>query len=304
MNCFKISDYYDYDHPDKYFALRSMLKASGFVIVRDDKVGGTYACMDSNDAESVFNNVLNEWRTKLSDFNPIEIISEEKSIDWEKVRDTITQRFKHFPSQVPHVSEAINQLKAGNNVLLVGPPGSGKSLFMDILGDILNAVYINMANASNAGIENAIPMLANADVILIDELDKASTRDLGVILQLADSTRQRQLVAITKANKSFMVRLKVPIVAAMNPATNKRAQNYWKALTDRFIIVEIPRPSDKELRLFIADEADVEDEQIISTIMKYANALSLRKIVMIARDVKINRPDVLTLDNLLKQQFT
>jgi hypothetical protein len=37
-----------------------MLKASGFVIVRDDKVGGTYACMDSNDAESVFNNVLNE----------------------------------------------------------------------------------------------------------------------------------------------------------------------------------------------------------------------------------------------------
>lgn len=79
MNCFRISDYYDYDHLDKYFALRSMLKASGFVIVRDDKVGGTYACMDSNDAESVFNNVLNEWRTKLSDFNTIEIISEEKN---------------------------------------------------------------------------------------------------------------------------------------------------------------------------------------------------------------------------------
>jgi hypothetical protein len=56
-----------------------MLKASGFVIVRDDKVGGTYARMDSNDAESVFNNVLNEWRTKLSDFNTIEIISEEKN---------------------------------------------------------------------------------------------------------------------------------------------------------------------------------------------------------------------------------
>jgi len=302
MNCFKISDYYDYDHPDKYFALRSMLKASGFVIVRDDKVGGTYACMDSNDAESVFNNVLNEWRTKLSDFNPIEIISEEKSIDWEKVRDTVTQRFKHFPSQVPHVSEAINQLKAGNNVLLVGPPGSGKSLFMDILGEILTAVYINMANASNAGIENVIPMLATADVVLVDELDKANTRDLGIILQLADSTRQ--LVAITKANKSFMVRLKVPIVAAMNPATNKRAQNYWKALTDRFIVVEIPRPTDEELKLFIADTADTEDEEIINTIMKYANVLSLRKIVMIARHVKNNRPDVLTLDNLLKQQFT
>jgi len=301
MRCFKISDYYDYNNPEKYFALRSMLKASGFVIVRDDKIGGTWACLDSNDAESVFNNVLNEWRTKLSDYNPIEIISEEKSIDWEKVRDAVTQRFKHFPSQVPHVSEAINQLKAGNNVLLVGPPGSGKSLFMDILGDILNAVYINMANASNAGIENAIPMLANADVILIDEVDKANTRDLGIILQLADSTRQ--LVVITKANKSFMVRLKVPIVAAMNPATNKRAQNYWKALTDRFIVVEIPRPANEELKLFIADTADTEDEEIINTVMKYADTLSLRKIVMIAKYIKTNRPTKEQLNNILKTQF-
>jgi MoxR-like ATPase len=301
MRCFKISDYYDYNNPEKYFALRSMLKASGFIIVRDDKVGGTWACLDSNDAESVFNNVLNEWRTKLSDYNPVEIISEEKSIDWEKVRDAVTQRFKHFPSQVPHVSEAINQLKAGNNVLLVGPPGSGKSLFMDVLGEVLTAVYINMANASNAGIENAIPMLATADVVLIDEVDKANTRDLGVILQLADSTRQ--LVVITKANKSFMVRLKVPIVAAMNPATNKRAQNYWKALTDRFIVVEIPRPTDEELKLFIADTADTEDEEIINTIMKYVDSLSLRKIVMIAKYIKTNRPTKEQLNNILKTQF-
>jgi len=301
MRCFKISDYYDYNNPEKYFALRSMLKASGFVIVRDDKIGGTWACLDSNDAESVFNNVLNEWRTKLSDYNPVEIISEEKSIDWEKVRDAVTQRFKHFPSQIPYVSEAISQLKAGNNVLLVGPPGSGKSLFMDVLGEVLTAVYINMANASNAGIENAIPMLATADVVLIDEVDKANTRDLGIILQLADSTRQ--LVVITKANKSFMVRLKVPIVAAMNPATNKRAQNYWKALTDRFIVVEIPRPTDEELKLFIADTADTEDEEIINTVMKYADTLSLRKIVMIAKYIKTNRPTKEQLNNVLKTQF-
>jgi len=301
MKCFKISDYYDYSNPSKYFALRSMLKASGFIIVRDDKVGGTWACLDSNDAESLFNNVLNEWRTKLSDYSPVEIISEEKSIDWEKVRDAVIQRFKHFPSQVPHVSEAINQLKAGNNVLLVGPPGSGKSLFMDVLGEVLTAVYINMANASNAGIENVIPMLVNADVILIDELDKANTRDLGIILQIADSTRQ--LVVITKANKSFMVRLKVPIVASMNPATNKRAQNYWKALTDRFIVVEIPRPTDEELKLFIADTADTEDEEIINTVMKYADTLSLRKIVMIAKYIKTNRPTREQLNNILKAQL-
>jgi MoxR-like ATPase len=301
MRCFKISDYYDYNNPEKYFALRSMLKASGFVIVRDDKIGGTWACLDSNDAESVFNNVLNEWRTKLSDYNPVEIISEEKNIDWEKVRDAVTQRFKHFPSQIPYVSEAISQLKANNNVLLVGPPGSGKSLFMDVLGEVLTAVYINMANASNAGIENAIPMLATADVVLIDELDKANTRDLGIILQLADSTRQ--LVVITKANKSFMVRLKVPIVAAMNPATNKRAQNYWKALTDRFIVVEIPRPTNEELKIFIADTADTEDEEIINTIMKYADTLSLRKIVMIAKYIKTNRPTKEQLNNVLKTQF-
>jgi MoxR-like ATPase len=278
-----------------------MLKASGFAIFRDEKVGGTWACLDSNDAESLFNNVLNEWRTKLSDYSPVEIISEEKSIDWEKVRDAVTQRFKHFPSQVPHVSEAINQLKAGNNVLLIGPPGSGKSLFMDVLGEVLTAVYINMANASNAGIENAIPMLASADVILIDEVDKANTRDLGVILQLADSTRQ--LVVITKANKSFMVRLKVPIVAAMNVAMNKRSQNYWKALMDRFIIIEIPRPTDEELKLFIADTADTEDEEIINTVMKYADTLSLRKIVMIAKYIKTNRPTKEQLNNLLKVQF-
>jgi len=301
MRCFKISDYYDYEHPERYFALRSMLKASGFVIVRDDKVGGTWACIDLDNAEALFNDIVNEWRTKLSDYNPIEVISEGKSIDWDKVRDAVAQRFKHFPSQVPHISDTINQLKAGNNVLLVGPPGSGKSLFMDVLGELLHAVYINMANASNAGIENIIPMLASADVVLIDELDKANTRDLGIVLQLADSTRQ--LVVITKANKSFMVRLKVPIVAAMNIAMNKRSQNYWKALMDRFIIIEIPRPTDEELKLFIADEADTEDEEIINTIMKYADALSLRKIVMIAKYIKTNRPTKEQLNNLLKIQF-
>jgi len=301
MKCFKISDYYDYDHPERYFALRSMLKASGFVIVRDDKVGGTWACIDLDNAETLFNDIVNEWRTKLTDYSPIEVISEGKSIDWDKVRDAVAQRFKHFPSQVPHISDAINHLKADNNVLLVGPPGSGKSLFMDVLGEVLHAVYINMANASNAGIENIIPMLASADVVLIDELDKANTRDLGIVLQLADSTRQ--LVVITKANKSFMVRLKVPIVAAMNIAMNKRSQNYWKALMDRFIIIEIPRPTDEELKLFIADEADTEDEEIINTIMKYADALSLRKIVMIARYIKTNRPTREQLNSVLKTQF-
>jgi len=301
MRCFKISDFYDYNHPERYFALRSMLKASGFVIIRDDKVGGTWACIDSENAEALFNDIVNEWRTKLSDYSPIEIVSGEKSIDWDRVRDVVVQRFKHFPSQVPHITEAINHLKAGNNVLLVGPPGSGKSLFMDVLGEILHAVYINMANASNAGIENIIPMLASADIVLIDELDKANTRDLGIVLQLADSTRQ--LVVITKANKSFMVRLKVPIVAAMNIATNKRAQNYWRALMDRFIIIEIPKPTSEELKLFIADEADTEDEEIINTIMKYADSLSLRKIVMIARYVKTNRPTKEQLNNLLRIQF-
>ena len=301
MRCFRISDFYDYEHPERYFALRSMLKASGFVIIRDDKVGGTWACIDLDNAEALFNDIVNEWRTKLSDYSPIEVISEGKSIDWDKVRDAVAQRFKHFPSQVPHISNAINHLKAGNNVLLVGPPGSGKSLFMDAVSELLHAVYINMTNASNAGIENIIPMLASADVVLIDELDKANTRDLGIVLQLADSTRQ--LVVITKANKSFMVRLKVPIVAAMNIAMNKRSQNYWKALMDRFIIIEIPRPTDEELKLFIADEADTEDEEIINTIMKYADALSLRKIVMIAKYVKTNRPTKEQLNNLLKIQF-
>jgi MoxR-like ATPase len=300
MRCFRISDFYDYQHPERYFALRSMLKSAGFTIIRDDKVGGTWACIDLDNAEALFNDIVNEWRTKLSDYSPIEIVSEEKSIDWDRVRDVVIQRFKHFPSQVPHITEAINHLKAGNNVLLVGPPGSGKSLFMDVLGELLHAVYINMTNASNAGIENIIPMLASADVVLIDELDKANTRDLGIILQLADSTRQ--LVVITKANKSFMVRLKIPIVAAMNIAMNKRSQNYWRALMDRFIIIEIPRPTDEELKLFIADEADTEDEEIINTIMKYADSLSLRKIVMIAKYVKMNRPTKEQLNNLLKAQ--
>jgi MoxR-like ATPase len=300
MRCFKISDYYDYEHPERYFTLRSMLKSSGFTIIRDDKVGGTWACIDSENAEALFNDIVNEWRTKLTDYSPIEVISEEKSIDWDKIRDTVAQRFKHFPSQVPHISDAINQLKAGNNVLLVGPPGSGKSLFMDVLGELLHAVYINMTNASNAGIENIIPILARTDIVLIDELDKANTRDLGIILQLADSTRQ--VVAITKANKSFLVRLKVPIVAAMNIAMNKRSQNYWKALIDRFIIIMLPRPTDEELKLFIADEADTEDEEIINTIVKYADTLSLRKIVMITKYVKTNRPTREQLINLLKKQ--
>ena len=164
-----------------------MLKEAGFDMVRVEQ--GTYACIElpSEEADKLFNSVLEEWRRE--DKDQVIIQPEDKHIDWDHVEQVVRDAFKRFPSQQPHIQVALDMLRARNNVLLIGPPGSGKSMFLDMLMSVLDTVYINMANTTNAGLENILPRLASADALLIDELDKANTRDLPLVLQLADATR-------------------------------------------------------------------------------------------------------------------
>ncbi len=277
-----------------------MLKEAGFDMVRVEQ--GTYACIElpSEEADKLFNSVLEEWRRE--DKDQVIIQPEDKHIDWDHVEQVVRDAFKRFPSQQPHIQVALDMLRARNNVLLIGPPGSGKSMFLDMLMSVLDTVYINMANTTNAGLENILPRLASADALLIDELDKANTRDLPLVLQLADATRG--LVAITKANKTYLLRLSIPIVAAMNIATNKRAQNWWGALKDRFVVVQIPQATTEEVLLFFMDEANTENEELLNLIRKYAPSMSLRKIKQIANYVRQTKPTPETLEQIIKWQLT
>ncbi len=146
--------------------LRRMLKDAGFEIVKVEE--GTYACINlpSDEAEALFNSVVEKWRKEEKE--EVYIQSEDRHVDWEKIGDSLRERFKRFPSQLPYIQIALDMLKARNNTLLIGPPGSGKSMLMDILMELLDAVYVNMPNMTNAGLENILPRLASADVLLLD----------------------------------------------------------------------------------------------------------------------------------------
>ena len=112
------------------------------------------------------------------------------------------------------------------------------------------------------------------------------------------------MVAITKTNKTYFVRLSIPIVAAMNNAANKRAQNWWGALKDRFVVVQMPQATIEEVLLFFMDEANTEDKDILDLIRKYAPSMSLRKIKQLANYVRETKPSPADLEQIIKWQLT
>ena len=117
---------------------------------------------------------------------------------------------------VPSLSETVDDLvvnlEAGNHVVLLGGPGSGKTLILDAIAEIANnPLYVNMADASAAGIEDLVIEAQCIDYLLLDELGKARNVVLSPLLQLLDH-------GVTKHGKAISLELPwLRVVAAANP---------------------------------------------------------------------------------------
>jgi MoxR-like ATPase len=183
-----------------------------------------------------------------------------------------------IPSLGDVVDEVAVNLEAGNHVMLLGGPGSGKTLILDAIYEASsNPLYVNMADASAAGIEDLIIEAGCFDVILLDEVDKAKNVALSPLLQLLDHGGK---LRITKSGKTTVIEAPwVRAIAAANPFNPRlRASNWWMPLMDRFVPIEVPQPSVDEIVAFMGRVANAEMPNWVRELVeKYVDAITLRK---------------------------
>jgi MoxR-like ATPase len=211
-----------------------------------------------------------EGRAENKECRPADIVS---------IANSIVNRVSSLiPSLGDVVDEVAVNLEAGNHVMLLGGPGSGKTLILDAIYEASsNPLYVNMADASAAGIEDLIIEAGCFDVVLLDEVDKARNVALSPLLQLLDHGGR---LRVTKSGKTTVIEAPwVRAVAAANPFNPRlRASNWWLPLMDRFVPIEVPQPSVDEIVAFMGRVANAEmPSWVRELIEKYVDAITLRK---------------------------
>ncbi|MHC4748436.1 MAG: ATP-binding protein [Planctomycetota bacterium] len=121
------------------------------------------------------------------------------------------------------------------HILLVGPPATSKSLFLDIIASLDDAIPLTAGNSTSAGMRDLI-MEQRPRFIVIDELDKVrSVKDLTTLLTIAETGKLTRTLATTGHE---VIEHKVWIFAGAN-----RMEDIMKKrpeLASRMIAIHIP----------------------------------------------------------------
>jgi MoxR-like ATPase len=261
----------------QYNALLRALASLGFRIERSRSY--TWAVIDGMKCPDAVSKVVEVLSRFVQGGGNGGVKGDCQSMSISRIIDSVRERVSSLvPSLKDVIDEVAINLEAGNHVMLLGSPGSGKTLILDAIYETSsNPLYINMADASAAGIEDLVIDAGCFDVILLDEVDKAKNVALSPLLQLLDHGGR---LRITKSGKTTVIEAPwVRAVAAANPFSPRlRASNWWMPLMDRFVPIEVPQPSVDEILTFMSKVANAEMPKWVRELVeKYIDAITLRK---------------------------
>lgn len=159
------------------------------------------------------NTKIDEYRPTLPDFSDI--------VGYDDVKELISETVK---------------MRAKVHFLFLGPPGSAKTLFLLSIEELLGSAYVMGSRMSRSGLSGFL-MDEKPKYLLIDEVDKLSSRDLAPLLSLCESGR----IVETLNRKRTEVKMDTIVFGATN--TIKRLP---PEIISRFQVLEFPEYSRKE----------------------------------------------------------
>jgi replication-associated recombination protein RarA len=169
------------------------------------------------------------------------------------------------------------------NILLIGPPATCKTLFMQIIQESCNdVIYFDATNTSGAGLIEVLYRNQNAKVLIIDEIDKLKKNDLSCLLGLLNNG------SVDKALKTihYKFTMHVKIFATSNSSTKLS-----KPVRSRFQEYILPEYSDDEyvnVVKFCLDKLPAETSEIIAKVLLSHEKKDVRTALSIASLIQQN----------------
>jgi replication-associated recombination protein RarA len=168
------------------------------------------------------------------------------------------------------------------SILLIGPPATAKTLFLQSLMKLKDSCFIDCSNATKSGIVDYI-FEHKPKYLLLDELDKLSRKDQTFLLNLIETG----IVSETKYNKTRKMELKTSVFA-----TSNNIEKIIIPLQSRFFIVNIHAYTYEQfyeitLQLLTSNQYNVDEEIARSAIEAVWNtSKNIRDCIKIARMAK------------------
>jgi MoxR-like ATPase len=168
-----------------------------------------------------------------------------------------------------------------SHILLSGPPASAKTMFLESLNKLKSSYFVDGASTTKAGLIDCL-FLNNPKYLLIDEIDKMTTKDQAMLLNLMETG----IVSETKHNKTRTAHMKTSVFA-----TSNNVGDIITPLQSRFFVVELPTYTYEQFYQ-ISVHLLTKDRRVSQDIAKsisdnvWANSRNIRDCVRVGRMAK------------------
>lgn len=141
------------------------------------------------------------------------------------------------------------------SILVIGPPASAKTLFLQSLMKLKDSHFIDCSNASKSGVVDYV-FENKPHYLLLDELNKLSRKDQTFLLNLIETG----IVSEKKYNRTRMMKINTSVFA-----TSNNVDKIIEPLKSRFFVVKLQAYTYEQfyriiLGLLTSNQYDVDED--------------------------------------------